>query len=155
MSDQPQIVLARSAVVSPAELLQNFIEDYSNPGLVEGGVAVGGQDDVNQQLGGVALMDAGDYKRDLSGHLLHKRVQVRCLAGSLAEVDAIGNHLFDLIDQQTERIELSDASGNVWLVHGMSGIVGTSHHIDSTETWEVLFFALVTVGRDSLGTTAD
>lgn len=152
MSGQQQITLAREFVVSPSELMLDFIKQYANTDLMPGGAVIGGASDSQQQQGCVALMDAGHTKMDESGHLLHKRIQVRAMGPSLAVADDIGNHLFDLIDAQDNRLVLEDSRGKLWLVHGMSAVAGTSHHIDSSETWENLFFASITVGRDSVGT---
>jgi len=134
---------------SPAELLREFLLGFVDPAIVPAGVVVGGADDTEQQAGVISLMDAGSADTDSSGHLLHKRIQVRCMGPTLEVADEIGNHADSLLDDQ-ERIEVSDTNGRRWLIHQISVSVGSSHHIDSAETWESLLFARVTVGRSPI-----
>lgn len=139
----------RSAVCSPSELLKTFLDSYMNPSTVPGGAVVGGATDEAQQRGCVSLMDAGDTRQELYAPLLWKRVQIRCMARTLAEADVIGNHVYDLLSDQ-QNLELADDQGRLWFVHGIYVSTGTSHHVDSNETQESLLFANVTVGRDQI-----
>lgn len=138
---------ARSSIVSPAELLMSFIDEQADRSIVPAGAVVGGADANQQEAGVVALMDAGDAKLELYAPLLWKRVQVRCMGPSLDRIDTMGNHVFDLLNDQ-KWLELSDSAGKVWFVHGIYCSVGPSHHIDSQATFESLLFATVCVGRD-------
>jgi len=145
-----EVVPARSAIVSPAELLMGFINQNCSVEVVPEGAVVGGASDTQQQAGVVSLMDAGDTKREKDVPLLWKRVQVRCMGPTLATADDIGNHMDDLLDKQ-KWLVLEDSREYLWFVHGIYITMGTSHHIDSSETWESLLFANVTVGRDPVG----
>lgn len=142
-----EVLSPRDNVCSPAELLKDFLDDNVDATLVPNGAVVGGADDEEQQGGVIALMDAGDTKRELYAPLLWKRVQVRCMGPTLDAADQIGNHAFDLLHNQRWLV-LSDYLGRQFFVHGIYCSAGPSHHIDSTETWESLLFANVTVGRD-------
>lgn len=151
MPEPPGIVVAPSStVVSPAKLLKIFITDNASREIVPHGAVVGGADDVEQQAGVVALMDAGNTKDELYAPLLWKRVQVRCMGGSLYQADQIGNHVFWLLHGQRWMV-MEDEAEFLWFVHGIHCTAGPSHHIDSSETWENLFFANITVGRDPVG----
>lgn len=152
MSGEPGFggpISPRSSVVSPSELLMSFLNDTMSADVIPGGAVVGGATDKAQQEGCVSIMDAGNQKNELYAPLLWKRCQVRCMAGSLAEVDDIGNHVFDLLNDQ-QNLEIEDARGKLWFVHGIYCATGPSHHIDSPETWESLLFVNVTVGRDPI-----
>jgi hypothetical protein len=141
--------VGRSAVVSPAELLMIFLNEMMDVEIVPGGAVVGGATDPQQQAGCVSIMDAGDTKRELYAPLLWKRCQLRCMAPTLAKADAIGMHVEDLLNDQ-QNLEIDDALGRKWFVHGIYVATGTSHHVDSNETQENLLFANVTVGRDQI-----
>jgi hypothetical protein len=124
-----------------------FLNENMDRDLVPMGAVVGGANDEQQQGGCVALMDAGDSKQELYAPLLWKRIQVRAMGPSLAEADDIGNHLFDLLNGQ-QWLEMTDSRGWVWFCHQIYVAAGTSHHIDSSETWESLLFVNVTLSRD-------
>lgn len=148
MPQDPGLVLSpRSVRVSPSELLMKFINDNADGDVLPAGSVVGPADDDMQQQGVISLMDAGDTKREDYAPLLWKRVQVRCMGPSLEKCDDIGQWAFELLNDQ-RWLELADERGRVWFVHLITVTVGPSHHFDSTETWESLMFANVTVGRD-------
>lgn len=150
MTHEPgKVVLTRNAIVSPAELLMIFINQYANPEIIPGGAVVGGATDDQQQAGCVSIMDAGNTKDEMYAPLLWKRCQIRCMGSSLDVVDNIGNHIFDLIDDQ-QNLEIEDQRGKKWFVLGIYCATGTSHHFDSSETFESLLFANITVARDPI-----
>lgn len=147
---QPGAVLSpRAAVVSVSELLKGFIDDNADASIVPAGAVVGGADDTQQQEGVVAIMEAGNSKTELYAPLLWRRCQIRCMGPSLETASAIGDHIFDLLNDQ-QSLELTDSEGRVWFVHLIYCATGPSQHIDSSETWESLLFANVTVGRDPI-----
>lgn len=145
---------ARNKIVSPAELLKVFLDDGldTSAEYAAAGAIVGGASDEEQDAGVVSLMDAGDQKLEQYAPLLWKRVQVRCLAPTLDQVDRIGNHVYDLLSDQ-KWLVLTDSTGTKWFVHGIYVNVGSSHHIDSSATWESLLFCVVCVGRDPVPTS--
>lgn len=138
-----------STVVSPAELLKIFIDTYADQDVLPAGAVVGGADDNEQQAGVVAIMDAGNTKNELYAPLLWKRCQLRCMAGSLYDVDKIGNYVFQLLNDQ-QNLVMQDSQDVKWFVHGIYCTTGPSHHIDSSETWESLLFANITVGSNPI-----
>jgi len=137
-------------IPSPAELLMRFINDNASESIVPSGAVVGGADDTQQQAGVIALMDAGDANTELYVPLLSKRVQVRCVGPTLAKADEIGNYAFELLNKQRWLI-LEDSEERLWMVHSIYCTVGPSHHIDSPETHESLFFCAVTLGSEPVG----
>lgn len=145
-----EVVSPSSSVVSPSELLKDFIEQYADKEVIPGGVVVGGADDEQQQKGCVALMDAGNTENETGdAPLLWKRCQVRGVAGSLAQADEIGNYMFELLKNQ-KWLELEDSNGTKWFVHLITMTAGPSHHLDSEETFESLSFANITVGSEPI-----
>lgn len=143
------VVSASSTVVSPAELLNGFINTYADKAIVPAGSVVGGADDNEQQAGVISIMDAGNTKQEMYAPLLWKRCQLRCLAPSLMEADRIGNYAFQLLNDQ-KWLELEDHRGAKWFVHLISCTTGPSHHLDSKETFESLFYANITVGSEPI-----
>lgn len=139
-----EVLSVSSAVVSPSELLMDFISQNADKDIIPGGVVVGGADDDQQQAGCVALMDAGNTQID-EGPLLWKRCQVRGVGSSLEEADRIGNYMFQLLNAQ-KYLELEDSSGKRWFVHQIYMTAGPSHHVDSSETYESLSFCNITIG---------
>ena len=137
-------------VVSPAELLMGFINDNADAVVVPAGAVVGGADDDQQQEGVVALMDAGDASPELYAPILHKRVQVRCVGPTLAAADVIGNYVFKLLNGQRWLI-LEDSQERLWLCHTIYCTTGTSHHLDSDETFESLLFCAIVLGDEPVG----
>lgn len=144
------VVLPGEEIVSPAELLMRFINENASKNIVPEGAVVGGADSNQEQKGVAALMDAGDVEAELYAPILHKRVQVRAVGPTLSQADAMGNYLFQLLNNQ-RWLELDDAEGNVWMCHSIYCTVGTSHHIDSPETHESLFFCSITIGSEPVG----
>jgi hypothetical protein len=136
--------------VSPAELLCGFINDNASAAVVPGGAVVGGADDTQQQEGVVALMDAGDAEAELYAPIVKKRVQVRCVGPTLAEADAIGSYIFELLNNQRWLV-LEDSEERLWYCHTIYCSIGASHHIDSAETKESLLFVVITLGREPVG----
>jgi hypothetical protein len=150
MTKPGEVLTPRSAIVSPSELLKRFIDDHADPGILPAGAVVGGADDDEQNQGVVAIMDAGNTRDELYAPLLWKRCQLRCMAPSLEHADRIGNHLFDLCNDQRNLV-LEDSFKRLWFVYGIYCTTGPSHHIDSTEVWEDLLMANITVSRDPVG----
>lgn len=148
-----EVELPGEDVVSPAELLMGFINTHADPSVVPAGAVVGGADDLQQQQGVVALMDAGDAGSELYAPLIKKRVQVRCVGPTLAEADAIGNYIYRLLHEQRWLV-LEDSAARLWFCHTIYCTVGPSHHIDSQETHESLLFAAVTLGDEPVGVPA-
>lgn len=152
MSPMPpgNVVLPGTDAPSPAELLKAFIDEHADASIVPAGAVVGGADDDEQQSGVASLMDAGSQDAELYAPLLKKRVQVRCLGPTLDVADQMANYLFELLHNQRWLI-LEDSQSRLWYVHTIYCSVSPSHHVDTTETRESLFFAVVTVGSDPVG----
>jgi hypothetical protein len=137
-------------IVSPAVLLKRFIDDNASSTVVPAGAVVGGADDTEQQEGVVALMDAGDAEPELYAPIVKKRVQVRCVAGTLFEADSIANYIYELLNGQRWLI-LEDHEERLWYCYTIYCSIGPSHHIDSSETKESLLFAIITLSREPVG----
>lgn len=147
MTDPGQVLSPSSTLVSPSELLKSFIDTHCDRAIVPSGAVVGGADDNEQEAGVISIMDAGNTKQELYAPLLHKRCQLRCLAPTLYHADRIGSHAFALLNDQ-KWLELKDNAGVTWFVHTIYCSTGPSHHLDSKETNEALFFANITVGSE-------
>lgn len=135
--------------VSPAELLKVYIDDRADTSVVPAGAVVGGADDNEQQQGVISIMDGGSSKQELYAPLLNERLQLRCLAPTLYEADRIGNHAYALLDD-VKWVELRDSAGFTWFVHTIYCATRPSHHLDSKETFESLFYVNITVGTEPI-----
>lgn len=142
----PVLPKGEAAPIAP-ELLKLYLDENIDTTLVPAKVVVGGADDRQQQKGVLDLMPAGDADRDSEGYVRWKRIQGRAMAKTLLHAERIGNHVEDLLDG-VYRAEITDSLGFVWLLHQISVAQGPSGHIDSSETFESLFFVTVGVGRD-------
>jgi hypothetical protein len=67
-------------------------------------VVVGGLSQDEQAAGGVALMDAGNGTVEKYVPLLRPRIQLRCIAPSLAQVEVITRHVGDALTNVPPRI---------------------------------------------------
>ena len=89
--------------ISPAEMMKWVLEQYTSRDVVPN-IVVGGLSQTEQAEGGVALMDAGMGEPEKYLPLIRPRMQLRCIAPSLAQVDAITRHVGDALNQVPPRI---------------------------------------------------
>lgn len=127
--------------ISPAEIFKNVLLEYTDREIVPH-VVVGGLSKQEQDAGGVAIMDAGSGEKDLNLPLIRPRMQLRCIAPSLAEVEVITRHVGITLDNIPVRIlGHQDSTNEDYLVYYITVSGGPSSHWDSEETWEGLLFA--------------
>lgn len=127
--------------ISPAEMMKWVVEEYTSRDICPH-VVVGGLSQSEQEAGGVALMDAGNGTVEKYLPLVRPRVQLRCIAPSLAQVEVITRHVGDALTNVPPRIAAFQASTDEhYLLHYVMVSGGPSMHWDTEETWEGLLFA--------------
>lgn len=126
--------------ISPAELFRNVVLEYTSRSIVPN-VVVGGLSHLEQTNGGVAIMDAGQGEVEMYLPLIRPRLQLRCVAPTLAQVDVITRHVGLALNAIPPRITArQDSTDEEYLVHYIFVSGGPSAHWDSEETWEGLLF---------------
>lgn len=127
--------------ISPAELFADVLSRFTSRDIVPH-IVVGGLSQTQQNEGGVAIMDAGAGKTELYSPLLRPRMQLRCIAPTLAEVDVITRHVGLSLDAMPARVTAHQASTDEdYLLYFVNVSGGPSSHWDTEETWEGLLFA--------------
>jgi hypothetical protein len=132
--------------ISPAEIVRDILVRLSTPGLAPGGIFVGPANDEAQQLGCISIMAAGLPVVEKYTPVQWVRAQMRCLAGSLSEADAVAQAAQRDLHGRSRLIARMASTDQRYLVHLINVTAGPSMHFDSAETWEVLLFAEVMVG---------
>lgn len=135
--------------ISPAELAMDVLNRLGPPDLAPMGTVVGPANDEQQQTGVISAVAAGLPVIDHYGPLQSSRVQLRCLAPTLALADLIaqGVYLFlhTLPNRTVGRMASTDRR---YLIHWMNPAAGPSQHYDSPETWEALVFVEMMIGTE-------
>jgi len=131
---------------SPAEVFTSVVRAYTDPTVVPY-VVTGPLSNDQQRAGGISIMDSGAGRQELYVPLIHPRMQLRCVAPSLEEVERIGRHTGFALDAIPGRVEaVQQSTGDTYLVHSIFVSGGPSGHMDSDETWEYLLFVEAMMG---------
>jgi len=135
--------------VSPAELTADVLKRLSLTGL-DWDVVVGPANNEQQQAGVVSIMAAGLPVMERYTPTQWMRAQCRCLHGSLAEAEKIGQAVYRDLNARGRVVGRMASTDQRYLIHLINVQAGPSMHFDSIETWEVLVFAELYIGTDPL-----
>lgn len=127
--------------LSPAELTRDILVRLSLPGLAPAGVVVGPANDTQQQNGVISITPAGLPELEMYVPVQWTRVQVRCLAGTLSDAEAIAQRVYPSLNGRNRIVARQASTDQRFLVHAINVNAGPSVHYDSPETWESLLFA--------------
>jgi hypothetical protein len=132
-------------VISPAEVfmvaLRGLVDSTTVPHVVVGPLSF-----LQQQAGGVSLMDSGEVRSETLP-LVRPRLQVRCIAPTLGQCEVIGRTVELAIQTQSGRqIITQPSTGEQFLLHTMTVNGAPSAHRDTDSTWEYLLFAEAMMG---------
>jgi hypothetical protein len=78
------------------------------------------------------------------------RVQMRCLAGTLAQADNISQAVQRDIHAKVRKFVYMASTDSWYLLHLCKITAGPSMHFDSPETWETLVFAELMLSNERL-----
>lgn len=137
--------------ISPAELVMNLLETELDAQYAPGGIIVGPLNDAQQQAGAIQLVDAGMPRQEMYAPVVWDKVQIRCIAHSLAQADTMARAVFAVLNQHGRAIAEMVSTGDRYLIHTINIIAGPSMHYDTPETHETLLFAEVMIGLDPVG----
>ena len=137
--------MSRRIPLSPAELVMNLIKNKTTRDDVPH-VVVGPLSGQQQQEGGVTLTDSGQGRVELYLPLLRPRIQMRCIAPTLSDAEAIARTVYDAIHGTTREVVVQESTGDTYLIHFLNVNGGPSAHLDTDETWEGLLFAEGMIG---------
>ncbi len=133
-------------VISPAELIKDYLDRLCPPDLAPAGVVVGPANDRQQQAGVISLVDAGMPVVEFYVPTISVRTQARCLAGTLEGSDHIVRGLQAVLNGVGRTVARMASTDRRYLIHRINVVGGPSMHYDSPETWETLLFAEVMYG---------
>jgi hypothetical protein len=130
-------------VISPTELIAALINTDSS--LAVGGAVVGPANDEQQQEGIISVVAAGLPVVEKYIPLQWMRAQIRCLAGTLDEAEAIGQRVYTFLNGNVRVTATQASTGETYLIHLININAGPSMHFDTAETWETLLFAEILI----------
>lgn len=133
-----------SPPVSPCEILEVLLNGAMDAEIVPFGCVVGPVSDQQAQGGVVSLTEGGATSVDTYVPIIWARIQIRCLAPTLATVDAIGFHVAACVFDMRRIVVTTPSTGQSWLVYGVTMATMPSHHYNTAEDFEALMY--VTLG---------
>lgn len=126
--------------VSPVELLKQLLDLDLNRDVVPAGAIVGPASNDMQQQGCASLTSAGNASIDRYSPCINARIQIRCMAHSMARAEQIGMHIYQLLHVRHREVVTQASTGDKYLIHRTAVLAGPSNHFDSVSTWESLLF---------------
>lgn len=137
--------------ISPAELAMDVLNRLGPPDLAPYGCIVGPATDQQQQTGVISAVTAGLPVLDHYGPIQWSRVQLRCLAPTLDQVDLIAQGIYLYLHTLPNRtIGRMASTDRRYLIHAMNPTAGPSQHYDTPETWEALVFVEMMIGTEPI-----
>lgn len=142
--------MAVPPTLSPAEVMLDIVLSRTDRDVVPH-VVVGKASHEQQQAGVVTLVDAGRGREELYAPLVRPRIQIRCLAPTMAESDALAGYVFERLHGLGRTVATQESTGLQYLVHFINITGGPSQHFDTEETDEGLMFADTMMGTQPVG----
>lgn len=136
--------------VSPAELTEDIINRLFGPVVAPAGAVVGPTNNEQQQAGVISVMAAGLPVLEKYNPTQWVRAQLRCLAGTHADAEVIGQRLYNYVNGQVRIIGRMKSTDQRFLILLLNITAGPSMHYDSDATAEVLLFAEILLSTDPL-----
>ena len=125
--------------LSPVELVYQLVKRDVEPSICPW-VVVGPAEHAMQQEGVCSLTQAGNSQSNPHVPLIWQRIQIRCIAHTMAHAEQIGQHVYQLLHTRHREAVVQPSSGLAYLVHHTQCISGPSNHYDGPATWESLAF---------------